>query len=213
MHRKAELQRFLLHTVVVAGKSAPFAKQAMDKFLGACGLTSHFDTSALPFDYIRELISKDFLPRMVVDAKMGNYRKITKAFTEIALSDLDLEKCWVDDLEKIHGIGCKTARFFLMYTRPVEDTNQIAVIDTQTWKWVTTDKWAAKRLKELGITKIPPKPVTISSRYKIYEQVVCEAAKKRGISSRDWDSSNWDDKSKFSDVARARIAATVENSR
>jgi hypothetical protein len=203
MSRLAELQRFLLHTLVVAGKNAPFAYAAMDRFL------EPKPADKLPFDYVRSLVRTHTLGERVRVARMGNYTKLETAFTQIAQSKLDLTECNVSDLEAIHGIGCKTARFFLMYTRPERDTNDIAVIDTHTWKWVRNDPWCVKRLAAIGVTTIPPKPFTDSRRYKLVEQVICEYCRERGISSRHWDSQNWDKESKFRDDGRARISTVA----
>jgi len=46
---------------------------------------------------------------------------------EIVKSNLDLATCSVSDLEKIRGIGPKTARMFVLCARP---NQKLAVLDT-----------------------------------------------------------------------------------
>ena len=47
--------------------------------------------------------------------------------------DLDLPNCTLDDLLNIHGVGNKTARFFLLHTRI---GCEYAVLDTHILKWM-----------------------------------------------------------------------------
>jgi len=47
--------------------------------------------------------------------------------------DLDLATCTLEELMSVHGVGQKTARFFLLHTRP---DCQCAVLDTHILKWL-----------------------------------------------------------------------------
>jgi len=47
--------------------------------------------------------------------------------------DLNLRTCTLEDLLKIHGVGNKTARFFLLHTRA---GCEYAVLDTHILKWM-----------------------------------------------------------------------------
>jgi hypothetical protein len=197
--RIRELERFVLHAVVVAGKSAPFAYAAMERFLEPAGAET-------PFDYVRRLVAEGRLFDAVKEARLGNYRKMVVCFSYLVKSSLNLETCTVDDLEAVPYIGCKTSRFFIMYTRPSIETGSLAVIDTHTWKWVLGDDWARQYLKDRGVTKIPEKPPTTRKSYRFFEQLVVADAQRKGLTCQEWDARNWDEKSKFRDEGRNRIS-------
>lgn len=69
-----------------------------------------------------------------------------------------LRVCTVEDLENIKGIGAKTARFFIMHSRP---NQRIAVLDTHILHWLrdqgvaapkTTPSKGSKKYKDLELT-------------------------------------------------------------
>lgn len=202
--QKHELEIFLIHCVIVAGKNAPFGNAKTKALLKNSGGKS-------PFEYIKSLILRNQLDHVLRTNKVGNYTKMNCCFTAIQETGLDLETCTVEQLEAIPYVGLKTSRYFLMYTRPEEETNDLAVIDTHALKWCRKDPWAKKRLKELGVTNIPDSTParTAKKLYLKIQQVICEDAKRKGISARKWDSDNWDEESKFSDLSRARAMAAV----
>jgi len=70
---------------------------------------------------------------MMKSSGIGNHTMKSRAFMELAHSNLDLRTCTVDDLSKIHGIGPKTARAFLVHTRP---NQRYAVVDTHLLKFL-----------------------------------------------------------------------------
>jgi hypothetical protein len=201
--RPTELEIFLLHAVIVAGKNAPFANNALKRFIG--------EWERSPFALIRSHIQRGVLDDCIKQARLGNYNKMGTCFRRLVSSKLDLETCGIDELEAIPYIGCKTSRYFLMYTRPVHQTNRIAVIDTHTWKWVKSDPWAKQRLLEMGVETIPDKPPSDRKRYRLFEEVVVADAHRKGISTRNWDIANWNKESRFSDLARERAMTTINN--
>jgi 3-methyladenine DNA glycosylase/8-oxoguanine DNA glycosylase len=75
------------------------------------------------------------------------------------------------ELEMIPGIGPKTARYFLMYTRP-EDADAWAAIDTHVKKY----------LAELGVR---------SGKYEVLEAEFLSRAKVLGMTSRELDDAVW----------------------
>lgn len=115
-----ELEEFLLFSVVVAGKTASVQSRLLGEFLLR-------ENNESPFEIIRNMIQGDMLEYYLRQSKLGQYNKIVKSFTQIVNSNLDLQTCTVEDLEAIHGIGPKTARFFILHTRP---NQRIAVLDT-----------------------------------------------------------------------------------
>jgi len=69
-------------------------------------------------------------------------RAILDAADRIQDGRLNLRKCSPEDLEAIYGIEPKTARAFIMWSRPGES---YAILDTHILKW----------LKEQGIENVP----------------------------------------------------------
>jgi len=88
----------------------------------------------LPADLDGQPITHDNLFQWVMkDSGIGNHTMKSRTFMELAHSNLDLKNCTIDDLSKIHGIGPKTARAFLVHTRP---NQRYAVVDTHLLKFL-----------------------------------------------------------------------------
>jgi len=113
-----ELECCLLFCVVVAEKKASIQIRLLHSFLNG---------STNPFEYIRELDENGKLAFQLKESRLGQYTRLAACFRELANSDLDLFTCTVNDLESIHGIGPKTARFFLTCNRK---NARYAVLDT-----------------------------------------------------------------------------------
>jgi thermostable 8-oxoguanine DNA glycosylase len=130
-----ELQEFLLFCVCVAGKSSEQQAVKLEKFL--------YGGKALkPFPNIENLIRKDMLIPTLQEVKKGQYTRISKAFTAIVKANLDLRTCSIADLEKIRGIGPKTARFFMLHSR---EGQEVAVLDTHILSWMRSRGWKAPK--------------------------------------------------------------------
>ncbi len=124
-----KLEYKLLFSLVVAGKSAKFAEKVMRKFLPL----SLRDVGVGPFWHVRTLAAGNDLGNTLRDCKSGNYTKLEHAFKSLVEADLDLRLCSPQDLEKIKGIGPKTSRFFILWTRP---NARYAALDTHILKWM-----------------------------------------------------------------------------
>lgn len=161
------LEYRLLYAVVVAGKSAAFAEQAMKQFLK--------DWKGRPFDLVRRLVEDRRLGKQLREARVGNYGKIEQAFEQIVKAKLQLETCTPEDLEKIHGIGPKTSRFFILWTRP---DAQYAALDVHILRWMRSIGYDAPR-------STPQDP----KKYAALEKAFLKEAKKRGMkpSELDWE--------------------------
>ena len=126
---KAELELFAVFAVCVAGKQAKvMAKKVNDCFLECWTPTarlSPFETDQVIAKY------KGIRCYTCSHNKFGQYKRLWRALKE--LSDLDVATCSREDLEKVHGIGPKTSRFFLMHSRP---NQQFATLDTHVLKWL-----------------------------------------------------------------------------
>lgn len=134
----AELEEFLLFSIVVAGKNAFQQAKKLDQFL-----SFHDSNIASPFDKIQSWSYSPALVDMLRACKMGQYERIGTAFRGVAafFSNGDdftqigspLRTVDVQTLECVKGIGMKTARFFLMHTRP---NVEYACLDTHILKWL-----------------------------------------------------------------------------
>lgn len=117
----SELETFWLFCLFVAGKNSDTASLKLSQFLE--GMIP-WDT---PFSYLKDIDIYNSL----IKIKSGQYSRLSKAI-EQSLS-LDLRNCSLDDLTNIHGVGPKTARFFLLHTR---ENCKYAVLDTHILKWI-----------------------------------------------------------------------------
>ena len=160
----------LIYAVIVAGKSAVFADQVMTR------LIDDSDPGVYPFDQLRAMILMEDLDAALLRSRTGNYRKFAKCFPE--LIKLDAETCSVEELEAIHGIGGKTSRFFLLWTRP---NARYAALDTHVMKF----------LKRLGHTTSRQTPPAGTKTYKKLETIFLAIAARMNVSARELDYSVW----------------------
>lgn len=121
----AELEEFALFCVLVAGKNSDNAAALTAKMLRGA-----YVNKQTPFQYLRDL--GDGLVNYLVANRCGQYRRIEAAFRGL-LTVPDLRKVTVDELEEIHGIGPKTARFFVLHSQPGA---KHAVLDTHILNWM-----------------------------------------------------------------------------
>lgn len=121
---REQLEELLLFCIVVAGKTATIQAKKLEEFLN---IKTKY---TFPFDKVKRLIKTGKLLERLEKVKLGQYRKIEKSFQQVI--KLDVQKCTVEDLEHIYGIGPKTARFFMLHSRPKQ---RVAVLDTHILKW------------------------------------------------------------------------------
>jgi thermostable 8-oxoguanine DNA glycosylase len=160
---EAELEEFLLFCIMVAGKNAKQTAKKLDEFLfGTLGIIS-------PFDWVLSMVdigkvSKNFpLECAMKRHKLGQYKRLEKAFTGILQFKNRLKEVSVEELESVSGIGSKTSRFFVLHSRP---NQQLAVLDTHILKWMDAQGYDVPK-------STPPK-----GRYAIIEkQFLTECAK------------------------------------
>lgn len=79
------------------------------------------------FAWIRQLDEQESLNGKLRESKLGQYQRIASVFRAAAHSWLNLHSCTVADLMKFPGVGPKTARFFILHSRP---NQRLAVLDT-----------------------------------------------------------------------------------
>lgn len=123
---RGELELFWIFCICVAGKNSDCAARAISRLM-------RYDHSR-PFKAIAEWVEDNTLHNALVAAKVGQYTRISRALTESL--GLDLFTCTLEDLMAIHGVGPKTARFFLLHTR--EDCDY-AVLDTHILRYLKTE--------------------------------------------------------------------------
>jgi len=123
-----QLEAFWLFCMFVAGKNSDYASRCLSKLIHGMSKRGYDGI----FNYFKDL-GRDGIHNALVANKVGQYTRLTKGVMQSL--DLDLRTCRLDDLLKIHGVGNKTARFFLLHAR--EGCNY-AVLDTHILAWLRT---------------------------------------------------------------------------
>jgi 3-methyladenine DNA glycosylase/8-oxoguanine DNA glycosylase len=116
------------------------------------------------------------LLKYLQEAKVGQYRRIERAFREAC--QLDLDKISIETLEAVHGIGPKTARMILLYYLP---DSEVVPLDTH----------ILKHLRALGHEGVPKATPPAGPTYQRWEAAFVGEAKKAGMSVRDFDTYVW----------------------
>lgn len=111
-----ELEEYMLFWICAAGKNGRTAARCLDKLLAKTvayiwGPMQSIHRASILYD----------LPLMMKNSGIGCHTSKSRSFIEIAkavlLKDIKLRTSSADDLEKIHGIGMKTSRCFIMHSR------------------------------------------------------------------------------------------------
>lgn len=196
---QAQLEEMALFATLAAGKPARFMAKALDAFLTDAAFV--YGSEISPFELVRVLIGNDRLRPLLEKHRIGQYTRITRCWDE--LTGFDVSKSTpgaflritnrVDlrdaaSLEKVYGIGMKTARFIIVHS--VKGA-LYAVLDTH----------VIKELRQLGYPiEVKEREVdgkTISyvpldrTHYLIYESYVLEQARKTGLTPAEWDLKTW----------------------
>jgi endonuclease III len=137
-----ELEQFWIFCVVVAGKNADQTAGKVARLL-AGRLPRQ-----TPLEYLKSLGPS--LRSALMACRTGQYRRIGRALCESF--DLDLRTAPVEVLQALYGVGPKTARFFVLHTRP---ESRVAVLDTHILKW----------LKQLRVKNLPEHTPGSLARY------------------------------------------------
>jgi len=126
-----ELQEFALFAPSVAGKTAKIQSQKLDDLIE--NLDDRFG-GVSPYDNVRAASAAGVLEEEMRNVKLGKYSILLPCFITLAMLGCQwLKRCDVEDMKAVPGIGDKTARFFIMHTRP--DAN-VATLDTHVLKWM-----------------------------------------------------------------------------
>jgi hypothetical protein len=138
----SELEEFLLFCVVVAGKNADQQSVKLENFLGG----------RRPFAFIRASHREGRLEARLRDVRLGKYALLGRSFRELSHSDADLATCTWQELTLFPGIGIKTAKFFVLHSRPGE---MHGVLDTHVLAWMS-ERWGGAGRKGPSVPRHSP---------------------------------------------------------
>jgi len=132
----------------------------------------------MPFAIIRALDEEGVLGTALKDAGLVPHTRKARTLSELAHSDLDLRTCGWQDLEVINGIGHKTSRYFILYSR--EGVDDLAPLDRHILTW----------LREQG-HDVPKNTPTSLKRYQEIEEIFLEYASKQPMSVAEFNYAIW----------------------
>jgi thermostable 8-oxoguanine DNA glycosylase len=168
----AELELWWLFSCVVAGKTARTQAKLLDSMLNKL-------EGETPFEKFRKM-SYNQLRDALIESRIGQYNRLIKTFWQSL--DVDLRNASVEELEAIHGVGPKTARMFIMMSRPGA---RYAALDTH----------VLKHLRANGIDA-PKATPPAGKRYRELEEAFIALADKAGETVADYDLAVWKDYSR-----------------
>lgn len=170
----AELEEFLLFCIAVAGKNARTTSRNLERLLES-------GKGKTPFEKIRNIASQNSFAETLKSFGFGCYNLKAKGLLTAAESDFDLNKCSVQELEKIPGVGHKTSRFFILHSR--KNAN-VACLDTHILKWLS------KHTGDSNVPKVSPGSKKI---YLKWENIFLEIAKSMNIPPAKLDLDIWNE--------------------
>ena len=176
----AKTEEVLLFWVCAAGKNGVTAARCLDNLLSAWRdrATNLVNNKPSPFDIVRYINQHGDLAAEMKKHGIGCYNSKSKTFIALARRNLDLKKCSVEDLESIPGIGPKTARCFLIHSRP---NQQYAGLDTHVLKF----------LRDKGHEV--PKTTPTGKKYRDLETIFLQYVVESGMTVADFDLMIWND--------------------
>lgn len=118
----AELQEFAVYCVASAGKQAEQQAAKVGELLQPA-----MQPEGEPMAYLADLDRYGCLEDELRRHRLGQYGRIGKAVRGLVKIAPRLASVSVPELESIYGIGPKTARFFVLHSRPRQE---LAVLDT-----------------------------------------------------------------------------------
>ncbi len=172
---KAVKEEFLLFCLCVAGKTAITQAKKLDAMFG--NMLTTYGLGKTPFELVQAASKDGKLRTFLEDVKLGQYNRLTSCFYEVSFLG-DIDSISLETLENIKGIGPKTARFFLLYTRRKA---RFAVFDTHILKWMAKT-FPAERV---------PKSTPPIKRYKELENLFLNYCDEHGLKPENIDLEIW----------------------
>jgi hypothetical protein len=176
---RPKLEEFILFWVCAAGKNGRTAAKCLDKLLSISNRKRH------PFKYIRGILKRwgiMGLESELLYAGIGCWQAKARTFKALAQSGLDLKTCTAEDLETIPGIGPKTARGFLLHSRP---NQRLACLDIHLLRFLRDEGFDAPDVTP------PPK------KYRELEAAFLKLADDRGVTPAELDLAVWTEYSQY----------------
>ena len=173
---KAELEEYILFWVTAAGKNGRTAARSLDKFLKFARVL--YNKPASPFTLVEWLHNNYEVSIIMKECGIGCYNSKAKSFTQLAKSNLNLEKCTADELESIHGIGMKTARCFIIHSR-------------KNARYAGLDTHMLKHLRAKGVADVPKATPGSKKEYLRLEKELLSLIDKAGMSPAKYDLMIW----------------------
>lgn len=169
---RLQLEWWILFTICVAGKGA---RQTQDKLDAIFKRLRQIFGNRSPFYLVGEAIAHGILDPILREFKIGKYTIINKGFAEAI--KLDLKTISVKNLEKIHGIGPKSARMIMLYYDPKSEA-------------VPLDTHVLKYLRQMGYNA-PKSTPSAGHSYNLLEEAFQKLAKQQGKTVRQLDTEVW----------------------
>lgn len=174
---RPQLEEFILFWVCAAGKNGKLAARCIDNLLKTWRpVAARMMKNPSPFEVIKQITYRADLAEEMKNHGIGCFNQKAKTFIQLIWSNLNLKTCTVDDLEKITGIGPKTARCFLIHSR---EGQQYAALDTHVLKF----------MKDMGYDV--PKTTPTGKKYKRIEKDFIYLAGVAGYTTAEFDLMIW----------------------
>ncbi len=168
-----ELEEFMVFAICAAGKNANTTAKILNDIFDAAELVVEMPISFLA----RKKNLPDYLKKKGIGCYNNRAKTIHELDKTIKMEGYFLRSASIDDLEAIHGIGPKTARFFIMHSRRDQ---RVAALDTH----------ILKELKANGID-VPKSTPPAGKRYNELEKEFIKLADKAGKHVADYDLEVW----------------------
>jgi hypothetical protein len=175
---QAELEEFILFCIIVAGKNSHIQAKKLEAFLSHGKWELGRKPQGSPFDIVWNRYKKAILHDELKYVKIGQYKRIEKAFINCCLTRAEIPDLnnWTLPVLEVF-LGPKTARFFLLHTKP--DQN-VAVLDTHILKYMR-DKMGLK----------VPKSTPSGKRYRELEKILLDHVASLGLTMAEFDLTVW----------------------
>jgi len=165
-------EEWFLFGICVAGKGARQTQMKLGAFLDDL---AYLYCKRSPFELVKVAVNNGSLLDMLKKHKMGQYARIEKAFE--GMIRVDTKTITLEELEAIYGVGPKTARMLLLYTRPDLD---IIPLDTHILKWLRAHGYNA-----------PKSTPAAGPKYRELELAFIKEGRKRKYTPKEWDTLVW----------------------